>query len=162
YGPFQLATLGALLLLWPGSFRAAQLHLGAMAAAASLGACGYAWCVYDTVSQAYKAPEQRRPGMRADPVAAAGRPLLFRDQLAFAELSVTPLTRANAEHVLLLANAMLHYSPEPMVIEKLLDSAILLGRHDDVERIAARYKAAFADRYDAWLARAGSRPASPG
>ena len=46
---------------------------------------------------------------------------------------------------------MLHFSPEPRVIARLIDSAILLGRDDEAAALAARFKAAFPDDYARWL-----------
>jgi len=101
--------------------------------------------------------------MRVDPVASAGRIFLFRDQLEFADLSVTPLSRANAVKVHEQAGRMLHYSPEPGVIEKRIESAMLLGRTDDALWHAARYRAAFPSEYREWIARAAQplRPPQP-
>jgi O-antigen polymerase len=40
---------------------------------------------------------------------------------------------------------LLHFSPEPRVIEKLIDSAVLLGRSDEAQYYRLRYQAAFPD-----------------
>jgi O-antigen ligase len=151
YGPFQWAVLLALALLVrlrPVSpdRRAAAIALVAMCVLA----LGLVAREYDTVSQAYLAPAERRPAMREDPVRAAGTPLLFRSQLEFAELSITPVTGRSARHVHDLALRMLHYSPEPGVIEKLAESALLLGRSDEVAWLVPRYQAAFPDAYAKW------------
>ena len=69
--------------------------------------------------------------------------MLFKQQVRFAELTTTPLTPANAVRVHSLALTLLHFSPEPRVIEKLIDSAELLGQPDEAEFYRARYRAAF-------------------
>ncbi|RZL97711.1 MAG: polymerase, partial [Variovorax sp.] len=76
---------------------------------------------------------------------------LFASQVRFAELSMTSVTPANAADVHALARRMLHFSPEPRVIARLIDSAILLGRDDEAAALAARFKAAFPDDYARWL-----------
>ena len=38
---------------------------------------------------------------------------------------------------------MLHYSPEPRVIERAIESALLLGKDAEAATLLARYKAAF-------------------
>ncbi|MBA2962913.1 MULTISPECIES: PglL family O-oligosaccharyltransferase [Ramlibacter] len=154
YGPFQWAVLLAVALL----VRVPALsppRRGATAAGVALALVALALMAreYDTVSQAYLQPAERRPTMRADPVRAAGTPLLFRSQLEFAELSVTPVTDRSARHVHDLALRMLHYSPEPGVIEKLAESALLLGRSDEVAWLVPRYQAAFPDDYAKWQLR---------
>jgi hypothetical protein len=85
-------------------------------------------------------------------MSSLGQPLLFSDQVQFAQLSLTTVTPATADRVHALAQDMLHYSPEPSVIEKLADSARLLNRADEVAWISARYRVAFPDAYARWRA----------
>lgn len=162
YGPFQLAVLQSLWLLrTPSQAGSVRLRWPAVAAGAFLAAgLLFAASEYERVSQAYKAPHLRRPEMRMDPVASAGRVFLFRDHLEFADLSVTPLSRANAVQVHEQAGRMLHYSPEPGVIEKRIESAMLLDRTDDALWHAERYRAAFPAEYREWVAR-GAQPLRP-
>jgi hypothetical protein len=51
-----------------------------------------------------------------------------------------------------LAQRVLHFSPEPSVIVKLIDSAALLGEQDEAVAQAARFKAAFPHAYGRWIA----------
>ncbi|HKB53580.1 MAG TPA: Wzy polymerase domain-containing protein, partial [Ramlibacter sp.] len=69
-----------------------------------------------------------------------------------AELTLTPLTRDNAEWTFDRASALLHYSPEPRVIEKLVESAVLLHRDGEALRQMARFRAAFPQAYAEWSA----------
>ena len=46
---------------------------------------------------------------------------LFREQVIFAQLNLTPLTADNAALVHALASWALHISPEPRVIEPLIE-----------------------------------------
>ena len=98
---------------------------------------------YHRISQLYAAPEDRSALYRDRPLPWSGDSWLFRDQVAFAELSVTELTRNNAGKVNALALDLLHYSPEPRVIDSALQSAMWLGRDDVALWLLARYKAAF-------------------
>jgi O-antigen ligase len=156
YGPFQLAALVAVTLLLPaaGIARGTRVAIGAACVLVVVGLSQVA-VAYDRVSDAYRPPQERRPALAADPVSSLGQPVLFSDQVRFARLSLMPVTRANAARVHALASEMLHYSPEPAVIEKLLDSALLLGRRDEVVLQAARYEAAFPDRFEGWRAAHG-------
>ncbi|OIQ74466.1 hypothetical protein GALL_438790 [mine drainage metagenome] len=77
--------------------------------------------------------------------------LLFQNTVRFAELTTTELTPQNAAYINALAKDMLHFSPEPRVVSQLLDSAVLLGRTDEVAFYSARYKAAFPQAYAQWL-----------
>jgi O-antigen ligase len=153
YGPFQLAALLAVaLLVRPPALP--RWTRGAVAAACLVGMAGLSLVgsIYDRVSDAYRPPSERRHALRTDPVSSLGRPPLFQDQVRFAELSIASVTANSAARLHALAADMLHYSPEPSVIEKLADSAQVLGRHDEVAWIAARYKAAFPDSYARWVA----------
>jgi hypothetical protein len=59
---------------------------------------------------------------------------------------------ANAQEQYALAQELLHYSAEPRVIERLLESAQLLGRAQEVALYKARYAQAFPERFIEWLA----------
>ncbi len=61
----------------------------------------------------------------------------------FAWLTTTPVDAANAAAVHEAAARLLHYSPEPRVIEKLIASARLLGREDEAALHADRYRRAW-------------------
>src|SRR5450830_1541485 len=100
---------------------------------------------YQRVSQLYLSPSMRAEAYREQPLAKIQGSWLFQDQLRFAELTTTPLTAANAAHLHQLALALLHFSPEPRVIEKLIDSAVLLGRLEEAQFYRLRYQAAFPD-----------------
>lgn len=153
YGPFQLAALLCLWLLWRGRGFSLRPSHATGAAVVALCALAYVYYGYDMVSQAYLPPQERRAGMREDPIRAAGDSVLFHDQLRFAELSITPLSRSSAARVNALATSMLVYSPEPKVIEKLIESSMMLGQEDRALWHAARYRAAFPEAYETWAAR---------
>ena len=153
YGPFQIAAGLCVGLLWPASGRrtAPPFSPASVVLAAGIGAaCGYAAWDYHRVSQIYLPPEARAPGYAGDPLPRIRQSWLFRQQAVFAELTITPLIRANAQWTFDTARAMLHYSPEPRVIEKLIESAIVLGRDDEALLHVARYRAAFPDVYAKW------------
>jgi O-antigen ligase len=156
YGPFQIALGLCLGLLWPAATRrqldgqsrgkGASLAL----AAGVIAACAFTAWDYRRVSQIYLPPEARAPGYADDPLSKIRNSWLFRQQASFAELSITPLTRDNAQWTYDTASAMLRYSPEPRVIEKLLESASLLGRREEVLLNAVRFRAAFPQAYTKW------------
>ena len=163
YGPFQIALGLALGLLWPaagpGRWQAAGRTAARLLAVAALAGAGYAGWDYARASQIYLPAERRAPGWQHDPLARLGGSWLFRNQVGFAELTLTPVTRENAARTHERAVQLLHFSPEPPVIEKLLDSAVVLGRRDeDLLLQLARFRAAFPQAYDAWLERARRAP----
>lgn len=147
YGPFQMAFGCALGLLArkrdrPPARVLGPLGRGAVSLALTLALVYSAWD-YHRISQLYAAPEQRSVLYKGRPLPHVGDSWLFRDQLAFAELSITPLTRANAASTNALAMGLLHYSPEPRVIEAALESAMWVGREDQATWLLARLRAAF-------------------
>jgi O-antigen ligase len=175
YGPFQLALGLALGLLAGKAVEAADdaqfvapsrvsRASRALVAVPLVALLAYTAWDYDRVSQIYLEPEQRRPQWREHTLAHIRRSWLFANQARFAELTLADVTRANAMWVYTTAQQMLHYSPEPRVIERLVESATMLGRDDEALLHLARFRAAFPVEYAKWKAENESpRPArSPG
>jgi O-antigen ligase len=173
YGQFQMAALLALWLLRVFPAAGADVALGAavavndatrwgwraaMAALAIAAVCAGALWSYRQVSQPYLAPKERAPQFRYQSWAQLRQVWLFSDQVDFAELAVTPVTPQTAPRLLVLAEDLLHFSPEPMVVQKLLQSAQMLGRDAELDFYARRFAAAYPDAYAQW---AKARPVSP-
>ena len=57
----------------------------------------------------------------------------------------------NAQDVFFVAARVLHYSPEPRVLEQLLESARLAGLEDDVTLYADRFARANPKEHARWL-----------
>lgn len=156
YGPFQIAfglSLGWLLpQVAPGGWSDRYRPAAAAAAVAMLALTAYAAWDYTRVSQIYLQPDERRANWRQDPLAHARGSWLFASQARFAELTLTEPNRANAEGMYRLSLEMLHYSPEPRVIERVIESAAMTGRQDEAVLYLARLRAAFPVEYAAWQA----------
>lgn len=158
YGPFQVAFGICIGLLWSaggepsGPILRRSLAFRGMLAAVLLACCAYAAWDYHRVSQIYLAPQDRDAAYRDGTLSKIGDSWLFRRQVRFAELSLTPLTRDNAQWTFNTATALLHYSPEPVVIEKVVESAVMLGLDDEALLHLARYRAAFPKEHARWAA----------
>lgn len=163
YGPFQMAFGACVLLLWrqkrPSEIKnnsknasnwPASLILRAQVAIIFTTLIGYAAWDYRRISQIYLPPESRAAAYRTDTLHKIRTSWLFADQVQFAELLTTPLTPANAEWTFNTARDLLHYSPEPRVIEKLIESAVLMGKDDDALAYLARFRAAFPEEHMRW------------
>lgn len=180
YGPFQLAALLSIwLLLLPvaveagsnahadskkiGKFRqyASRLFAPIFVAIGMVALAAVAWD-YWRISQLYLAAEQRSPAFAADPLGHARQSRLFAQQVQFAELTLTPLTQDNALSQYRLAQQVLHFSPEPRVIERVLEAALLLRRDEDVAFFLRRYQAAFPDASARWLQQQTALPTPQG
>lgn len=164
YGPFQMAAGLCLLMLWRGAgvnvdsdaspqhsqYRPLAQKAWALSATFSIAFITYAAWDYHRISQIYLAPAARDAAYREDTLAKIRDSWLFRNQVRFAELSITPLTGDNAQWTFDTASSLLHYSPEPNVIEKLIESAVLLGRDREALQHLARYRAAFPEDHARW------------
>ncbi|CAN7382413.1 PglL family O-oligosaccharyltransferase [Acidovorax sp. LjRoot117] len=162
YGPFQVVTLlAATLLLWRRAVPRWVTGPAARAVATIvlLGACALggilAWDYYK-VSLLYRPSSLRPPHFREDTMAKVSGTPFFSDQVDFALLSATTLTQDTAPQVLILARELLHFSPEPRVIELLIESAAMLGKDEEAEFHTKRYRLAYPTEYLRWKS-AGTR-----
>ena len=164
YGPFQMAFGLCLLMLWRTREPLAELTeelknesnslwspvSQALAAIFLIVGVAYAAWDYHRISQIYLAPEQRDAAYRDDTLAKIQGSWLFANQARFAELLLTPLTRDNARWTFNTATTLLHYSPEPRIIEKTIESAVMLGLDDEALAQLTRYQAAFPQDSARW------------
>ena len=110
----------------------------------------YASWDYHRVSQLYLNPDQRSMNYRDETLKKVSDTWLFRNQLEFAELTLTSVTPDNAKLMHAKALALMHYSPEARVVEKLIESAQMLNQMQEVSYLKARYQAAYPLEYQAW------------
>jgi hypothetical protein len=173
YGPFQIALALCVGLLWTSAGQAPQKSqknpsnsalaqwIRALIAIITIAILLAMALSYYRVSQIYLPPEARMAGYRDDPLKQIKGTWLYRNQARFAELSVTALTPENAAAQYAMARELLHYSPEPRMIEKLIESAVMLGFDDEAVQYLARYRAAFPQEHARWAkaqALANSQP----
>ncbi len=176
YGPFQMAFGICLVLLFRSQNPALDTDINLKNASNKPAApvlykrlatlivanvllvlTAYAAWDYHRISQIYLQPEARDVQYRSDTLSKIRGSWLFADQVRFAELMVTPLSEATAAWTFSMATRLLHYSPEPRVVEKLIESAVMLGRDDEALAFIARYRAAFPKEYGQW-AKANTKP----
>lgn len=157
YGPFQMTVGLALGLVWcrqsnqvqdmphPNVQKPSNISQawGMTVAGALFVACLYAAWDFNRVAQIYRAPALRDAIYQDDPLAHAKASWLFRNQAEFAELTTQNVTPDNAQHLFLLASRVIHYSPEDRVIQRLIDSAKLLGQDGLAQTLAERLKDAY-------------------
>jgi O-antigen ligase len=163
YGPFQLVCVCALaLLLKPAEdsdaawlARQPQPALALRPAPAwrtVLAGClavALAYVAFDywRISQLFLPSDQRVSIYAEDTLEKAGASWLFRSTVDFAALSITPVTASNAGNMLSLAQRTLHYSPEPRVVDKLIQCARLQQRDELVDFHLKRMQAAYPNEY---------------
>ncbi|WP_298208563.1 Wzy polymerase domain-containing protein [Acidovorax sp.] len=163
YGPFQLVTVLAVALLWQGGLPR-WATLPAAKAAAVLGLAGavalggmVVWDYY-RVGMLYRPVPQRPAAYQDDTMGKVSDTLFFSDQVDFALLSTTPVTRENAPQMHVLATALLHFSPEPRVIQALIESAVQLGQDDEAAFHIKRYRIAYPGEYERWKGASRAAP----
>ena len=170
YGPFQISFGLCLFILWCRPKRATSPVTGLDYASNTLiassnpaltatkliiltsflVAIAYAAWDYHRVSQIYIQPEERHAAYQQDTLAHARKSWLFADQALFAELILTSLSPETAAWTYISASHLLHYSPEPRVVQKLIESAVILGKDAEALAYLARFKAAFPKEHASW------------
>ena len=177
YGPFQIAAGLSVWLLYTSrkarlglnresqprfkeKSRVAQYWRALTATIMIVVLAGVAVSYYQ-VSQIYLPPDKRSAAYRDGTLAKVQDNWIFRAQARFAYLNITPLTPMNAAALHAMAVELLHYSPEPRVIEKAIESAVMLGRDDEALYYLARYRAAFPKEHARWVL-TNAVPLAPG
>ncbi|MHA7598865.1 PglL family O-oligosaccharyltransferase [Alicycliphilus sp. T452] len=158
YGPFQLAAaLAALVLVAPWAAALAarwRPAARALAAAALLAAPVLGLALvrdYGRMSALYRPVADRPEALRALPAAELARRVrFFQASAQFAVLTTTAVTPANARQMHDMASRLLHFSPEPRVIEKLIASARLLGLEGEAALHTDRYRRAYPGDFARW------------
>lgn len=163
YGPFQMAVGLCVWMLWrtpstaqvtayhSESFRPVAPVWTAWLATVLIASCAYAAWDYWRISQLYLLPQDRASAYRDNTLEKVRGSWLFRNQVRFAELTTTALTPDNAVQLNTVAHQLLHFSAEPRVVEKLIDSVVMLGRDDEARFFMQRYEAAFPQAYARWF-----------
>ncbi|MCY1244549.1 hypothetical protein D9M72_576340 [compost metagenome] len=160
YGPFQLVFGFCIGILWPSTrcrgrapvdVRRWRHGFSSVSAALLIAAVGYASWDYLRISQAYVPRDQRWEAYKDDTLAKLQGSWLFANQVRFAKLTLTAVTTDNAAEMHALSGRVLHFSPEPRVIVKRIESAQLLGLNEEARTEAERFRIAFPSEYRHWL-----------
>lgn len=157
YGPFQMVFGLCLGILWPAANRrdaSAQhwsRHPRSAFAAVLIAIIGYTSWDYIRISQLYLPSDERLQAFEESTLNKVRSSWLFANQVGFAELTLTAVNTSNAAEVHALAQRILHFSPEPRVIVKLIESAELLGLNEEALAEAERFSRAFPNEYALWL-----------
>ncbi len=166
YGPFQIATVMCLMILFTTSQETkvsapnkmageprvgSTLLLGGMrlthvirasAIVLMMALAAVAWDYYK-VSQIYLPPSQRAQAYKTNTLEKIRNTWFFQNQFRFAELTTAQLTPVNAAYFNAQAHALLHFSPEARVVERLITTSEMLGRVDEAKFFRLRYQAAY-------------------
>ncbi len=151
YGPFQVALLLSLWLMGGRVWQVLQVRARALPLALVLLSV-LALIAYDyaQVRQIYLPAAQRNSVWRDQALQVAQRTWLFRGTAVFAHVTTTAVHEGNARAMLEASLLALRTSPEPRVIEKLLDSAHLLGEDTLYEAHKKHFQRVYPQAYLAW------------
>ncbi len=168
YGPFQLAVVLSAGLLWcrPTQQVETRCSMGlrvflftalpkigtwAVAPLCLVFLAGFGWD-YWRVCQLYLEPKDRAASYRENTFSKVRDSWFFQDQVQFAALLTGPVERQFAAVQFQQATNLIHFSPEPRVIEAVIESAVMLGKDQEALYYLQRYQAAFPQEYAAWIA----------
>ena len=84
--------------------------------------CAYAAFDYHRVRQLFLNDSERSALYRSDAYAHAQPSWLFATQVRFATFLTTPITPDNATRMVHLGEEVMHFSPEPLVVQKLAEA----------------------------------------
>jgi len=111
----------------------------------------YAGWDYWRVSQIYVAHDQRAAAYREDTMMKILDSWLFRDAVRFAGLTTTVMDKGNAADMSQLGIELLRFSPEPRVVQIIIEGAVMAGREQDALFYLQRFKAAFPQDHAKWV-----------
>jgi O-antigen ligase len=149
YGPFQLAILlCAVLLTQPKlAYTHATQRILPIMGAAILASTAFIAVDYSRVRQIFIPANARSTLWGSDALSVAKSSVLFHTTADFAEFSLTPVTPENAIHLLAKGQSMLHYSPEPKVIRKVIEAAQMVGDVKTAQQHQRLMKIAFPSEF---------------
>lgn len=164
YGPFQIAVAVSLYILWKNRHSFSENN-DKQSASLNIWRLGFgilmitgSACIfidYWRVSQPYLDPQYRIEKFRGkiltkETLDYASETVIFQNQALFARLLLLSPDADNALIVNRISSYLLHFAPEPRVLEKLLDSLLLLHDHEQLRFHMVRFKAAFPAQYVEW------------
>ena len=162
YGPFQLvAVLAIVILILPvrpvelAPATATRWQVGLLVACVVWVAGAYLISNdFRRTASLYQLPQYREAQWRALTAREVSETSdFFTNQAEFAWLTTTTVTADNAVQMHAMARRMLHYSPEPRVITKLIDSSRILGMTGEVNEQMALFEIAYPDAFKAFVAK---------
>lgn len=150
YGPFQMAVVLCVAILSGvlDTLRKAMLQIPVatgMALGTTVIGAVLALALWDywRISQIYMPVENRDAAYQEDTINRVRTTWFFKGQHQFAEFTTTPLTPDNAVFIHDLSTELLHFSPEPRVVDAVIRSAQILGKNEEAAYYQARYQAAY-------------------
>lgn len=151
YGPFQVALLLSLWILGGHFWQVLQIRGWATGLSfILLGILGFVAYDHAKVRQIYLPASERYSGWRDQALQVAQTAWFFKDAAVFAQVTITPVHPGNAREMLEASLQAMKTSPEPRVIEKLLDSAQLAGETLVYETHKKHFQRVYPQAYLAW------------
>jgi len=164
FGVFQVLLFCNLVLLYGARKQvfahlpqAGQAALGArllkLGSVLAIAAMTYVGHDYLRVSQLYVEPAQRLAPYRISTLQKASGTLLFDGLVTYAVINTTPVDPSNAKAMLDAALLTLRSTPDPVIIEKLIAAARLLGELEVAAFHENRYREMWPAAWQTWKSR---------
>ncbi|CAM4318422.1 hypothetical protein COAQ111491_16960 [Comamonas aquatilis] len=160
YGPFQIISAICIYLIIkqktnPIGFKkntAIRYCVSVSVMALSL----WVFIDYQRVTQVYLPPDLRVEELKTDSsleksIIYSSKTIFFSDQSNFATVIFINPDKNNSLIINKLANNLLHFSPEPRVIKRLLESALIIGDTDQYNLHKKRFEITYPKEYLKWL-----------
>lgn len=112
-----------------------------------------AWVDYDRVAAAYGSSVTSQPTDRQAALEQAQRTALFRAYADYALVTQVPVTTVNHAAMIALTDRLMHFGPDPAILEAAIMARCAAGDTVRREELAQRYKIAFPKAYAAFVAR---------
>ena len=114
---------------------------------------GYIGFDYLRVSQLYRVRDDRISVFKEDTLRKAANTFFFQNYVLYSRVVTTLPTIENAASLYAGAELLLHFAVEPIILERLIESAALLGKEDIAKQNAERYRRLMPDDYVKWQSR---------
>lgn len=145
YGPFQIAVLLCIMHLLQPRLSASFMPPRALpfVGIVILAGVTFVGLDYSRVRQIFIPESQRSTFWPGDALGLAHSSWVFQTTAQFAQFSLTPVTADNAQVMLHTGLQLLHYSPEPKIIRKVIEAAQQLGDEETAQKHTILMKTAF-------------------
>lgn len=159
YGPFLMTLVLCVLLLHLTPIASQTLIEGkgqlrgrvhTLAVLTVLVLTAYAAWDYWRVSQIFYPPDHRAAAYHEHALEKAQATTLFQDEARFALFTLSDLNPGNAKAMHVLGQQLLHFSPEPAVVGKLIESSRMLGLQEEADFYLERFRQVYPAAYERW------------
>lgn len=155
YGPFQLIFGISIYLIFVDKKIVFNKHLKYIFSGVFFIFSVWGFFDYWRVTQVYLPPELRVAELQSDfslkkTLVYSSKTVFFSNQSKFATVAFVSPDKENAVIVNKMANELLHFSAEPKIIKKILESSMLIGNNEQFDYHKKRFQIAYPKEFSDW------------